>query len=55
MQTRKVQGDFTKDPFNLVTVPAVSRKLHVKLLENMEKAEAISETCEFNILNGQGP
>ncbi len=55
MQPRKTQGDFTKDPFNLVTVPAVSRKLHVKLLENIKKAEAISETSEYNILNGQGP
>jgi len=55
MQPRETQGDFTKDPFNLVTVPAVSRKLHVKLLENMKKAEAISETSEYNLLSGQGP
>ena len=55
VQPRKIQGDFTKDPFNLVTVPAVSRKLHVKLLENIQKAEAISETCEYNLLTGQGP
>ncbi len=54
MQPRETQGDFTKDPFNLVTVPAVSRKLHVKLLENMEKAEAISETSEYNLLSDQG-
>jgi len=54
MQPRKTQGDFTKDPFNLVTVPAVSRKLHVKLLENIQKAEAISETSEYNLINGQG-
>ncbi len=29
-------GSFSKDPFNLVTVPAVSRKLHIKLLKNLE-------------------
>lgn len=55
MQARKPQGDFTKDPFNLVTVPAVSRQLHVKLLENLQKAEKVSETSEYNLLNGQGP
>ncbi len=55
MQPRKTQGDFTRDPFNLVTVPAVSRKLHIKLLENIQKAEAVSETCEYNISTGQGP
>ena len=55
MQPRKPKGDFTKDPFNLVTVPAVSRQLHVKLLENLQKAEEVSETSEYNLLNGQGP
>ena len=55
MQPREIKGDFTKDPFNLVTVPAVSRKLHVKLLENLQKAEAVSETSEYNIISGQGP
>ncbi len=33
---------------NLVTVPAVSRKLHVKLLENFEAAREISETSPYN-------
>jgi indolepyruvate ferredoxin oxidoreductase alpha subunit len=47
-------GDFTKDPMNLVTVPAVSRKLHVKLLENQKKALNISETSEFNFIAGDG-
>lgn len=55
IRPRKTKGDFTKDPFNLVTVPAVSRKLHVKLLENMQKAEAVSETSEYNISSGKGP
>jgi len=39
IKERKTKGDFKKDPFNYVTVPAVSRKLHVRLLENIEKAK----------------
>ncbi len=50
----KTKGDFAKDPFNLVTIPAVSRKLHVKLLENIEKAEEFSETSQYNFINGNG-
>ncbi len=51
---RKPAGDFQKDPFNLVTVPAVSRKLHVKLLENISKAEELSNTSEYNFIEGSG-
>lgn len=50
----KTKGDFVKDPFNLVTVPAVSRKLHVKLLENIEKALEFSEDSPFNFIKGDG-
>ena len=50
----KTKGDFIKDPFNLVTVPAVSRKLHVKLLENIEKALEFSEDSPFNFIKGDG-
>jgi len=50
----KTKGDFIKDPFNLVTVPAVSRKLHVKLLENIEKALGFSEDSPFNFIKGDG-
>ncbi|MFH2219548.1 MAG: indolepyruvate ferredoxin oxidoreductase subunit alpha [Pseudomonadota bacterium] len=48
-------GDFAKDPFNYVMVPAVSRKLHVKLLRNLKKAERISEKSEYNFTEGEGP
>ncbi|MBI5896527.1 MAG: indolepyruvate ferredoxin oxidoreductase subunit alpha, partial [Desulfobacterales bacterium] len=48
------KGHFKKDPMNYVTVPAVSRKLHVKLLANLEKAAAISEQSAFNRTSGQG-
>ena len=51
---RVTTGDFTKDPFNYVTVPAVSRNLHVKLLENLDKAGAISEQSPYNFIEGSG-
>jgi indolepyruvate ferredoxin oxidoreductase, alpha subunit len=54
IRPRKPRGIFTKDPLNLVTVPAVSRKLHVKLLENYAKAQALSETSPYNIEEGRG-
>ncbi len=48
------KGRFNKDPFNYVTVPAVSRRLHVKLLENMAKAAEISENSAYNTVTGNG-
>ncbi len=48
------KGDFTKDPFNYVTVPAVSRKLHIKLLANIEKARKLSNKTPFNFTTGKG-
>ncbi|MDF1590536.1 MAG: indolepyruvate ferredoxin oxidoreductase subunit alpha [Desulfobacterales bacterium] len=51
---RITTGDFKKDPFNYVTVPAVSRKLHVKLLQNIEKAAAISDQSPYNFTRGKG-
>jgi len=54
MEERITKGEFKKDPFNLVCVPAVSRKLHVKLLENYEKAQAISNQSQWNLLEGEG-
>ncbi len=48
------QGDFTKDPLNQVPVPAVARKLHVKLLKNLETARQLAETSEYNLTLGRG-
>ncbi len=48
-------GGFVKDPFNLVTVPAVSRNLHVKLLEKIRRAEALSCDSPYNFVEGDGP
>jgi len=54
IRTPITKGDFKKDPFSYVTVPAVSRKLHAKLLKNLGKAEDISNTSEYNIVKGEG-
>ncbi|NQT10986.1 MAG: indolepyruvate ferredoxin oxidoreductase subunit alpha [Desulfobacteraceae bacterium] len=54
IKKRKIKGDFKKDPFNYVTVPAVSRNLHVKLLENFKHAAKISETSAYNFITGKG-
>ena len=48
------KGDFKKDPMNLVTVPAVSRNLHVKLLKNFDAARDMAETSVYNIVEGNG-
>ena len=50
----KTKGDFIKDPFNYVTVPAVSRNLHARLLKILEQAENISETSDYNFISGDG-
>jgi len=52
---RMTKGDFAKDPFNYVAVPAVSRQLHMKLIRNIEKAEKLSENSEYNFITGEGP
>ena len=54
IKPRITKGDFKKDPMNYVTVPAVSRRLHVKLLENLDRAGEISEESEFNFVEGNG-
>ena len=48
------KGDYTKDPFNQVPIPAVARKLHVRLLDNLEKAEKIAENSPHNFIIGTG-
>ncbi len=54
MQKPVPKGDFVKDPFSFVTVPAVSRQLHVKLLENLEAAKAMSNISSWNQETGNG-
>ena len=48
------QGSFTKDPLNLVVVPAVARNLHVKLLKNYDSARELAEKSESNFITGSG-
>lgn len=48
------RGEFIKDPFSFVCVPAVSRKLHIKLLETLEKAEALANESQYNFITGEG-
>lgn len=48
------KGDFVKNPFEYVTVPAVSRRLHVKLLDNLSKALTLSEASPYNTITGKG-
>ncbi|SMC51672.1 indolepyruvate ferredoxin oxidoreductase alpha subunit [Desulfocicer vacuolatum DSM 3385] len=49
------KGNFVPAPMSYVTVPAVSRKLHVKLLDNLAKASALSDASDLNFITGQGP
>ncbi|MBW2193917.1 MAG: indolepyruvate ferredoxin oxidoreductase subunit alpha, partial [Deltaproteobacteria bacterium] len=55
-ETRKpeIRGDFIKDPFRYVPVPAVSRNLHVRLLDKLAEAEKIAEESEHNFVVGSG-
>jgi indolepyruvate ferredoxin oxidoreductase alpha subunit len=48
------RGKFTKDPINLVVVPAVARNLHVKLLKNYDAARDLAETSDHNFITGSG-
>lgn len=54
IKERKTTGRFEKDPMRCVTVPAVARGLHVKLVERMDQAAGMSETSDFNFTTGQG-
>ncbi|MGD8269799.1 MAG: indolepyruvate ferredoxin oxidoreductase subunit alpha [Desulfobacterales bacterium] len=54
IRKRITEGDFIKDPLNLVTVPAVSRKLHVKLLKNYDSAMQLAESSDYNFIEGNG-
>lgn len=48
------QAQFKKAPFQYVAVPAVSRQLHLKLLEVYDRAQAVSEESPLNLLAGKG-
>ena len=49
-----VSGEFKKDPFSLVVIPAVGRKLRLAMLERTPKLLADSESSHLNFISGQG-
>jgi len=50
----KTKGNFQKNPFHFVVVPAVGRNLHKSLLQKYDKATAKSETSPYNTVMGNG-
>lgn len=48
------KAKFNKDPFNLVVVPMVGRKLHLALLEKLPKLQREAEESPFNYTTGDG-
>jgi indolepyruvate ferredoxin oxidoreductase alpha subunit len=54
LKSRRPTGRFVKDPLNYVTVPAVARKLHARLLERLEAAEKLAGESHFNFTSGGG-
>ena len=54
IKERVTKGSFTKDPINLVVVPAVARNLHVKLLKNYDSAQELAEKSDHNFITGSG-
>lgn len=54
MRKRATKGNFTKDPFMKVTVPAVSRVLHTVLLEKYNRAYDLANASDFNFITGRG-
>ena len=55
IRTPNTKGDFVKEPSRCVPVPAVARQLHVKLLDNLSKAEKMACDSPFNKIEGHGP
>ncbi len=55
MKERTTRGRFERDPMRCVTVPVVSRGLHVKLLDRLDRAQEIAETSALNFVQGDGP
>ena len=49
------RGTFSRNPMRYVTIPAVSRQLHVRLLDNLDKAMTVAEQSPFNFSEGSGP
>jgi len=50
----KTKGIFKKNPLEYLPVPVVARKLHARLLENLNQARTISESNFYNVETGSG-
>jgi indolepyruvate ferredoxin oxidoreductase, alpha subunit len=48
------RGTFTKDPFNLVVIPMVGRKLRLALLDKLSRLQAEAEQSPLNFTVGEG-
>ncbi|MHB1348631.1 MAG: indolepyruvate ferredoxin oxidoreductase subunit alpha [Desulfobulbaceae bacterium] len=48
------RGGFERNPMRYVTVPAVSRQLHVRLLDNLARAEMLANGSALNFVSGSG-
>jgi indolepyruvate ferredoxin oxidoreductase alpha subunit len=51
---RVTRGSFEKNPMAYVCIPAVSRRLHPKLLEKIDRAAQMADTSPWNRLEGSG-
>jgi indolepyruvate ferredoxin oxidoreductase alpha subunit len=54
LQARVTKGQFEKNPFAYVCIPAVSRNLHPKLLEKGARAAANANQSQWNRIEGEG-
>jgi indolepyruvate ferredoxin oxidoreductase alpha subunit len=54
IRERKSLGEFKKDPFRYVAVPAVSRRLHTRLLQQEALALALANASPWNAITGAG-
>ncbi|MFP4475614.1 MAG: indolepyruvate ferredoxin oxidoreductase subunit alpha [Desulfatibacillaceae bacterium] len=54
LKERVTEGSFEKNPFRYVAVPAVSRRLHTRLLEKWTEAEEVANDSIYNYVTGAG-
>ena len=54
LRERVTRGQFQKDPFSYVCVPAVSRTLHPKLLDKIARTTEIADSSPWNRIEGEG-
>jgi len=55
LQPIRTKGEFQRNPFHFVAIPAVSRKLHKLLLEKYDQAARKAESWPTNQIIGNGP